>query len=113
MKIRWQDWTTLVLGAWLMFSPWQMGYTLNKAAAINACGIGAALIAFNLMSVWRLIDDGQDILNIVMGVWLIFSPFALDFAASRGPAINAIAIGVLIAVLSVWEMFASVKAGKK
>ncbi len=113
MKIRWQDWTSIALGLWLLASPWQMGYTLHRGPAVNACGIGAALVIFNLMSVWRLLDDGQEILNIMLGVWLMFCPVALDFTADKGPAINTLAVGAIVIALAVWQMFDASKAGKK
>ena len=65
MTIRWQDWMTVLLGAWLLASPWQLDFALNHAAMGNACGVGVALIVFNLMAVgscvnclavWQIID---------------------------------------------------------
>jgi hypothetical protein len=113
MIARWQDWTNVPLGCWLVVSPWQMGYTLNETATTNACGLGAVLIVFNLISACRLVDAGQEILNILLGTWLILSPYSLGFAADRGPAINALAAGAMIVVLAGWQIYDATKAGKK
>jgi hypothetical protein len=113
MKLRWQDWGCILLGAWLLVSPWQMGYTLSHAAFTNAGGLGAALVVFNLMSVWRLLDEGQEIVNILLGTWLVCSPYALSFVAEKNPAINAIAVGTLVIVLAVWQIYDATRNGKK
>jgi hypothetical protein len=110
---RWQDWTNVLLGCWLVVSPWQMGYSLNETATMNACGLGAVLIVFNLISVCRLLDEGQEIFNILLGTWLMLSPYALGFTTDRVPAINALAGGVMIVALAVWQIYNAAKVGKK
>jgi hypothetical protein len=113
MILRWQDWTNVLLGCWLVVSPWQMGYTLNEAATTNACGLGAVLIVFNLISACRLVDEGQEIFNILLGIWAICSPYVLGFAADKEPAVNALAGGVLIVTLAVWQIYDTFRAGEK
>jgi hypothetical protein len=112
MNARWQDWTNVLLGCWLVVSPWQMGYLLDEAGTTNACGLGAVLIVFNLISVCRLVDEGQEIFNILLGIWLICSPYVLGFATDREPAINALAAGVMVVALSVWQIYDATKGGK-
>jgi hypothetical protein len=38
MTVRWQDWASVGLGAWLIVSPSQLDYWLNRGAAGNAYG---------------------------------------------------------------------------
>jgi len=110
---RWQDWADILLGCWLAVSPWQMGYTLNGTATANACGLGAVLIIFNLISVYRLVDEGQEIFNILLGIWLICSPYVLGFALDKQPAGNAIVAGLVVAVLAVWQIYDALGSGGK
>src|ERR1017187_8426734 len=112
MTIRWQDWMVVLLGCWLAVSPWGMGYTLNGAATANAHGLGAVLIIFNILSATRLLDEGQEIFNILLGVWLILSPYSLGFATAKEPAINAIAAGAMIVALAGWQIYDATKGGK-
>jgi hypothetical protein len=112
MLARWQDWTNVLLGCWLVVSPWQIGYSLNGAATANACGLGAVLIVFNLISACRLLDEGQEIFNILLGIWLILSPYSLGFATAKEPAINAIAAGAMIVALAGWQIYDATKGGK-
>ncbi|MGA7180775.1 MAG: SPW repeat protein [Thiobacillaceae bacterium] len=102
----------VLLGCWLVASPWEMGYSLNVAATANACGLGAVLIVFNLISACRLLDEGQEIFNILLGIWLLLSPYSLSFAIEKGPTINAIGVGAMIVSLAVWKIYDSTKAGK-
>lgn len=111
--IRWQDWTDVLLGGWLVASPNALDYWLNVPASQNAMGLGGALIIFNLISACRLIDKGQEIFNIVLGAWLVLSPFALGFEAARAAAMNAMAVGASVVVLALWQIHAAMKAAKK
>ncbi len=92
-----------------MLSPWQMDYWLNKPATENAIGIGAVLIMFNLISVNRLIDKGEEILNILLGFWIILSPFTLNFQDQKAMMLNMILVGSLIVILAVWQIYDAVK----
>lgn len=111
-SVRWQDWMNVLLGFWLVVSPWEMEYSLNKAATANACGVGVVLLLFNLISVARLLDQGQEIFNILLGVWLVLSPYFLSFTTEGEPAINAIVTGAMIVILAGWQIYDATKSRK-
>ena len=52
----WQDAVNAVLGAWLVLSPWAIGYAGETAAMVNAVVIGLGLIAAALGATVRRID---------------------------------------------------------
>lgn len=95
----------VLLGCWLVISPWEMNYSLIETATANACGLGGVLIVFNLISACRLTDKGQEIFNILLGCWLILSPYSLSFATEKEPTINAITVGVLVVALACWQIY--------
>jgi hypothetical protein len=113
MTLRWQDWACALIGVWLLFSPWQMGYELNLSAKGNACGIGAALIIFNLISACRKVDEGQEIVNILLGIWLILAPYAFSFSAQATPLLNMTGSGVAVILLAAWQMWVTLKKNQK
>ena len=105
MSLRWQDLTNIILGFLLIISPQEMGYELNHAAAANAYSLGAGLIVFNLIAAFRLVDMGDEIVNILLGLWLTFSPYLLGFSADMIPRVIALVIGGLVIFLAVTQIF--------
>jgi hypothetical protein len=103
-KVHWRDLLIGAIGIWLAASPKVLGYDLDEAAALNAVGVGWCLVIFCAISAWRVVDLGNEILNIVMGCWLVLSPFSLGFAEHRVAELNAIAVGLIVAALAVWDL---------
>jgi hypothetical protein len=101
---RWQDWASLTLGAGLAGSPWLMGYALDDRAAAKACGVGVVLVVFNLISAARLTDRGQELFNILLGGWLLLSPYSLGFAANRPAEAIAMMAGATVIGLAFWQI---------
>ena len=104
MSKRSQDWLYVVLGCWLVVSPWVLGEALNKIAASNSIGIGAVLVVFNVISISSMFGVGQVIFNIVLGCWLILSPYPLDFVMDKAPTVNVITVGALIIAFAGWQI---------
>lgn len=113
MSIRWQDWLCALIGVWLLISPWQMDFVLNQSAKGNACGVGAVLIIFNLISACRNVDEGQEFVNIILGLWLILAPFAFSFSAEKNLVLNMTVTGVAVILVAGWQMLATIKKSKK
>ena len=42
----WEEWTNLVLGVWLIISPWALGFAFNATATINMVMVGIIVFAF-------------------------------------------------------------------
>ena len=99
----WQDAVNVVLGAWLIASPWAVGYQDQTAAMADAIAVGVALIAAALGAifvprVWEEWTEG------VLGVWLFVSPAVLGFSASRGALLSAVVAGIVIVALAIWTL---------
>ncbi|MFP5404783.1 MAG: SPW repeat protein [Gammaproteobacteria bacterium] len=104
---RWQDWITLILGIWLFFSPWILRfYGEMPAASWNFFVLGIAFVVFaafglNLRSLW------EEWVNLILGIWMIISPWVLQYSANTTPRDNAIIVGVIVAVMAIWAMAAN------
>ena len=48
---RWQEWVSLVAGAWLFVSPWILAFGSGSGAAWNAYIVGALVVLF---SIWGI-----------------------------------------------------------
>ncbi len=97
---RWQDWVILVLGVWLFFSPFLLGYTQTMAAS-NAYVIGVGLALFAILA---LIDARvwEEWVNLALGAWLIISPFVLGYSNMPTPTWNHIIVGLLVGADALW-----------
>jgi SPW repeat len=96
---RWQEWASFALGLWLAVSPWLAGYADNEAATANAVFLGLALaLAAHFDASCEL--NAAEWLVLVAGVWLVASPFVLDFSGVLVATVNAIAVGGFITALA-------------
>ena len=112
MRNTWQDWCIIVAGVWLIVSPHQLDFALDHYASSNACGVGALLVVYNMMIVGRLVDEGQEFVNLILGMWLIFSPYALSFSWIVSASVDMIAIGAGVVVLASLGLYRSAFGNK-
>lgn len=108
---RWRDVANLVLGVWLVLSPWILAYTGATTAAWNAWIVGvviavaafAALIAFHEWEEW---------VNAALAAWLIISPWVLGFTVVTAAMWNQIIVGLLVAALAIWSLVSARSTGE-
>lgn len=94
---RWQDWVMLAFGLWLFFAPYFLIYhPLSGVAAWNSSVLGAAVTVF-AVSALAVPDKWEEWMNLVLGLWLIAAPFALQFYQTETVATwNQVILGLLI-----------------
>ena len=99
------DVANLVLGVILLASPWIFGFP-SGAASQNAVVFGiviaaisiAALAAFTVWEEW---------LNLIVGVWVLVSPWVLGFAGTAATQVHIVIGGIvaLLAALEIWLLY--------
>jgi hypothetical protein len=99
----WQDAVNAVLGAWLVLSPWAIGYQGDAAALGNAILIGLALLAATLGAIF-VPHAWEEWTEAVLGLWLIVSPWVLGFGELPAARLVAVLTGIVIAVLALWTL---------
>lgn len=99
---RWQDGANLVLGAWLLASPQVLGYH-GGIAAWNAYAMGLGIVLFALIAAY-MPRAWEEIINMLLGFWLVISPFVLGFSAARGVALHTVLVGILATAFAIWAM---------
>ena len=102
---RWQDLVNAVLGAWLIASPWIFGFAHMHSAAWGAWVLGAAILIVSLAAA-RVPAAWEEALMLLLGICSIVSPWVLGYGAVSRPVTNAVIVGALVAVLSLWEAYA-------
>jgi len=101
MTHQWRDVANLILGLWLLISPWVLSYMGETVAAWNAYIVGiivavaaaAALVAFHKWEEW---------VNVALAAWLIISPFLLSYPMMSRAMTNQIVVGVVTGLLALW-----------
>jgi ABC-type molybdate transport system permease subunit len=99
---RWQDSANLILGAWLFVSPWVLDHA-GTTAALNAHVMGAAVVVFAVIAAY-MPKAWEEMINTLLGVWLVLSPFVLGFAATSIVALHTVVVGILATAFAVWAM---------
>jgi hypothetical protein len=99
MKMRrWQDVVILVLGFWLVISPFVMQYPeLAGIAALNSYVFGCSLMLFAAIALYRP-QMWEEWINLVLGIWLLLAPFVLGFRGDTAALANHLLVGVLVVI---------------
>jgi hypothetical protein len=101
---RWQDWTNAVLGLWMLASPSLLGFAVVGSPAMRAAWIlGLAIVAFAGIAVY-MPKAWEEALNIILGICLLVSPWALGYSDQVRPTTSAVVVGLLVTALAVWAM---------
>jgi hypothetical protein len=109
---RWQDWGNAVLGLWTVVSPWVLAFAVSTTAAARTAWIlGTAIVVLAAIAVYmpRAWEEG---INILLGLCLLISPWALSYADVPKPTANAVTVGVLVTLLAVWAMLRDTQVQK-
>jgi hypothetical protein len=98
----WQDAVNVVLGAWLVVSPWVLGYAAQQVPMMNAVVVGG-IVALAAIGALYAFQAWEEWTNVALAVWLIVSPWLLGFSAMETARLNHIIVGALIGVLALWS----------
>jgi hypothetical protein len=84
----------MVLGLWLIFSPFILGFSAHRAAMWNNIAVGLACLFLATGSKWE--DGGYQALIVPIGIWLFMSPFVLGLSSAAFALNNIITAFVVI-----------------
>jgi hypothetical protein len=104
MAAMWQDAANLVLGVWLLISPYILSYTDQAYAAWNAYAVGIIIAVIAAAAIWAY-QKWEDWVSVVLGIWLIVSPWLLGFSTMAAPLWNQLVVGVLVGGFALWSAF--------
>lgn len=94
---RWQEWTVLLLGTWLLLSPFFL--PAESVAASNAKLVGLAFVLFATLAIIER-RMWEEWLALVFAAWLVVSPFVLGFTDHAPASWNAILTGFLVGAIA-------------
>jgi hypothetical protein len=96
-----QDWINLALAVCMFVSPWVVGFAAETVPAWNAWSVGVVL---GMLAIATLAAFAQweEWANLLLGLWLVVSPWLLDFATNINAMWTHVVIGGLVAIMSAW-----------
>jgi hypothetical protein len=96
------DCYTGAFGLFLFISPWLFAY-VSERARLDIWTTGAAIAVLSIAAIVAF-SDWEEWANLLLGLWLIVSPWALGFAHTRAAHVT-ILTGVLVASFAALELW--------
>jgi hypothetical protein len=101
----WQDPVNALVGVLLVAAPWILGFQADTSAMANSVVVGLGLLAFALAAIF-LPRAWEAWSEFVLGLWLIASPWVLNFDAVTTARNSMLAAGIVVAALALWVILA-------
>lgn len=99
----WQDPLNALIGAWMVLSPWVLGFQHQMAPTASGVVVGLALIAASLGAVFAP-RAWEEWTEAVLGLWMVISPWVLGFSSQMDAMRSAVASGIVALVLALWVL---------
>ena len=97
---KWESGTNILLGIWLVLSPFFYGYgSSGELGGDLLAGSAIALLAA-FRTFQRNVGGWADILTAVLGVWVILSPWTLNFSGNEAHTFNNVMVGTIVLAFS-------------
>jgi SPW repeat len=106
---RWQNWLIALLGLWVIVSPWAVPYFYPAEVATGmvmwnhiVVGLALAVMGVAALAAYQMWEEWVD---VILGAWLVASPWILGFAGMTALMWNAVIMGAVVVVLSGWILY--------
>jgi hypothetical protein len=103
----WSDlsWVSVLLGAWVVASPWIWGYDDVDGAVATDAVTGGAVV---LLTVAGIVYPSLNALTLLAGTWLVVAPWIVGYGSEDGPVgLSDVIAGIAIAALGVAALAAA------
>lgn len=100
------SWVNIALGIWVIISPFILGFHSSSALWSNV--VAGVLVGILALLRWGMHQPGWSWLNLIIGIWLVLSPFVLFLG---GPAMwNNVILGIIVAAFALTNTYSKVSA---
>lgn len=98
--ISWASGINLIAGIWLFISAWAIN-TMMGASRSNDIIFGIIVFALSWIRLANRARSGiASWLNVLCGIWLIISPFAMHYE-DGGQTWNSVVVGIIVGILGI------------
>jgi SPW repeat len=100
------SWVNVVLAIWVIVSPFVLAIHSSRAVWNNV--VTGVLVGILALIRWSVRQPGLSWLNLLLGIWLVISPFVLFLS---GAAMwNNVILGVIVAAFALTNTYSKVSA---
>ena len=101
MRIQhWQDAASLLVGVWLVVSPFALDFTGVAVWITIALGLGVILFAFEAFVIPSYLEEWVE---AVMGLALILAPWTVGYEQASA-TVSSVLSGIVVILLAGWEL---------
>jgi nitric oxide reductase large subunit len=103
------DVVNLILGGFLLVSPWIFGFAAETTASWNAW-ISGLVIAVLAIAALAAFATWEEWLNLIVGLWVAASPWIVSYSASAAARWVHLIVGLVVAVVAgvrLWLVYRS------
>lgn len=97
------DVVNLILGAFLFLTPWIFHFP-SGAESWNAWISGCVIAILSIAALTKF-TQWEEWLNLIVGLWVLVSPWALKFSSSTDAMRADVVVGVIVAVIAAIELW--------
>ena len=98
----------VLAGIWLLISPFVLAFRASGVATGNNIVLG---IIIALLALYRFFNPtrgvGASWLNVLLGIWVLISPWVLGFGVLPTPTTNNVVMGIIVIILAIWSALAT------
>jgi hypothetical protein len=95
----------VLLGIWLIFSPWLYGYVIKSVGNTwNSAVVGILITIFGALrysSPHHYV--GLSVINVALGVWCVLSPWVFGYSTDTGRLRSSVILGVAVIALAAFS----------
>lgn len=99
-----RDWANAVLALCVFLSPWVIGFAADATPSWNAWIVGFMLGALTVATI-SAFAEWEEWVDLVLGLWLVASPWLLGFTANMNAMWTSVVLGLLVAAVSLWAVW--------
>jgi hypothetical protein len=104
-----QDAGKVALALWLFIAPWMLNYGQVRLVVWNGNAV-AVIVAASSIAAMLKFTTWEEWISIIAGFWLFASPWLLGYTSLLSPTVtlpaaaNHVAVGLMLVILSLWEL---------
>ncbi|MGV8083794.1 MAG: SPW repeat protein [Coriobacteriia bacterium] len=105
-RARWASSLNVLAGIWLVIAPFILGFTSSASAMWNSIAVGAVVVVLAAIRAFNPDErEGISWVNVVLGLWMVVSPYVLNYTNVSSAQTNALITGVIILALAAFSAY--------